>query len=1131
LRTATYRAKFPRVANPFALPTRQCCSRASGQKLSCYAVARQSITCDSNFVCVAADEVYTFPLVNGSVLFPPLTNHVGGMRFDRTSSICVSHEGFNVYANFRETLTIRAILSRESLFPRADAKPGDFGYVCSDGVTNVHFNARDRTATVYHLNVRPIRTVTLEKGDCPLNRSFPHLIPDFRTTDVSIMSNGAFLIFLLPAQNRTVCRSFSLLTGKHAGDTECEAAEFITATYDSINQCVWGVVREDGGLWVRQFAARLPLNSFILGADVPESPRSNAERLMLFLMHYIGSPIVPPPFRLERQILESLMNGLTASAPRPSVQPPLIKLVIANLTAILSRGDLPESTRGLFPEFLDSLAMPPGLLARTLWFESLVSEDWFLANFYGHLSGATNDSQSAWAYRFVEQRFWRLPDWDAAVTICELPLLPAADQQPDLVASALSLQVGLAVRALSYIEQNAEKYLPAPNPSPLSSFCALIAGSVRKVGSLLRTVADGDHFEGNVIIPFLLVQNLMHLLPAFLDVLSVSNELLQSLPGLAEMLRKCVDEIMSPVFVHLVRYVPFVLANFIASAIQGAEASCLERRFRWLVRQGNFDRVMSEMIPASTMELIYESWRPQLHRNLRPNLKELDRWALTALTAHLNGEMTPSALRAMVQIRNFARARYQQGQTIDFVLAKLQLLFEANSEFEEGDDVCEKVVQFIEHPITKDHIIKLVQGQENRVQLTMLGLESIEKGLESKIPCYSFSQISHFDALKFVCDSVLEHAERISNFIEEFVISLLGREIDSALSLFVFRLLRDCGCPELNSRLLERMIDLIENDQIFAICCLLARTCQIIPQHDFQERHLIIFTIFAMEHEIDFEFALQFYENLPKTSRRVFGCALSHQFALSQSVDDIQRFIGHEGHKFAEFEVADCSIAIVRRALKSSHFLRKLLEGLIKEGPFESKSFALAACGGLIPGDKDYRKIRRDFDEGVLLDDKICVLPVTNDPKLQNFDAKSGFIVLPEVAIAVDAFPANEIISAVFDEVLGQLARPLGYLAVQVFRLAGLSLADKNINWPKTLVPYEDYSQTFRQLRALHELKLFELEIPKFIGIQFSTKFALISSEIIGNCEFNVISSEEIEVGIVPNGSRHNSSCTDGPVH
>jgi hypothetical protein len=1196
--------KIPAIVNGFLPPIRSfgcfvppevLAANPDDLVLPNHRVFPQGIAANGDFVVVLMDngEVRVFPLLNGCVVLSPFSVSIPGIEVTRLTSISLIGDRLRIEGlagHRRAEVSFSEIKGRrvESVrFFQSEMVPL---ILCSDGCTEMVLSRQS-------LKIDERNSVTLGRGSVPFSGLCYQVLPDIETIDVNFETNGAFLLVRADVDGRVLWRSFSALMGDFVCDYETDPEEdgnVAASAYDSLNGCHWIVSRRGESLVLKCCIAEASVNPYLFGFSSSSYYSPPLEQIQARLLSLIGLSHIPPCYHIEWDRYKVQLGTSTVS---DSVFWVFYLVGLLNESVYWPQADVAFEELLLWASmckkrYIHDFQMLH-LLEIGIRFRSVLhraSETWTTVYLATCCPAASDEHQVFWAQRRIEDGLFGLPLDIPLVFPGEFPeTYPGAGDFP-CIALVLSLQTALALRCLLDVEQTPYASLDIrPCCDTLRTIDTVMTEFAAKWSSDLAGLRRSKPTVPTLIASepgLLILSQFIGLIPAISHigrliqiVLHIIGPVSFQLIGAAA---QCTEQIPEPcraLCAALRYYMPFVVTQTSATAVQGGGFTEFERQYNWIISP-NIDGValahrresfVDDRISPDVMAQVYANWNPSWHRGLRDDLKELDRWTLSVAISQLHCESDfaaflrdkstvsdslKAALRFMRQIRANARQESQRGEEATSRLENLRFLYCCNSDFAAGWDPEQRtrdMKDFVEHGKCED-VSQTIVHQPNRIELATKGHWFLQDALKhgssvdvSKVQWFAVSQIPDFHALGLVCRSCPEKASRIHDsirscfgFLERSIPATLQHLEESGMFIFFDRLIQECGTGSDNAKILEQFIRYISHESIFVLCAVLARKCDSIPESllnleqlkesetEVSRRQVILLSLFGMTRKMNLSGVLNIYEMLASFEqlRCIFGFAVSRQLAMDSP--DREDLLTPVFERLGE-KVLNCAfdgdvsewIWMIRRGMRMSPSLSAFV--CAAHSP-TARVFTYAVCGlsfeSVLSSSKigaGARQYRR-FGH-----DHCCELPVTFETHVELWNTGWRASIIPDVEMPLVNLPDD--FAAVLQSGVDSLSSPFSYVTAASFPSSSFPFSDIRVDWSSVFLPFdmERGLANLKEITGLPEVR----SIQNCIVLRFDgdhvrvgaapSRFVVITDPIVNDTSFTIAGLQRFFIWIIPN--------------
>lgn len=865
------------------------------EKLNTISLNAHTICCNELFIFVLGSnmQLSIFPILNNGILQKPyvVTLNFSGSKYDNSDVISIYATLDHLHLIFRLTknhkneikllkLPISSLISNKidlsSIAFQNLEKPKTVLCVLTDYVNRIIITS-DFEVFIYNLNDNKIiNKVKLTNGLCPRNKIYEQLFPNVDYNFVPIETNGTFISFIFTLDdNKLLYRVFSLLTGHHVIDEEFSfSSKIIGCTIDIINKCHWCVCEDDKKHFIQKYIYYGSISPNITNLNTNNfkqyklSKGSDTSKflniLYIHLIHSFCSHAIPSFFLFND--VTKLYNLLGALRVFLSYNPKDGKMQFQKyllILTILIVLDLNIETNKMIKK--------QTLTTKILEMVDLLPNDLFSFIFFNNFDFFMENIENSQIQKFINERFislfYNINDFYLRFVLKKLQDSKVFYQIPVVSLSNLSLNSSSSkfdetiVDLLLVHQRNLVTnvyYSLKKDPFAISEFIK----NKRKnelncfdnyLSSIVNLFNFSNSLENSSI--FILFMNFIKLISPLYNYHAISQTFLGIL---GSTISKLTNLSSSEKLKQDIQYICYIFGKFSSTLIKGGGKSEFEDKFLKLIQPSiKFiynDNFMNQLNSPNIKELnsqderinlfienenaldnIYKKFKPFLNRNLRKEVKEIDRISILAICKHLNildelflfkqeskieGKLK-DACSEMLKIRSeYQQLLQQQKKTDEFFIKLLMLLrFERNKDFEIKLSL---LTDFVKSNYPPKMIVQFIKSQKDRILRTLIGFSLVSKVYNNKIDeslCeiigYTISQIENFDGLSSILNIRGFENNQVAKVIEffDFVSTLLiqenGKKNSHYLMIMIIRFFNDLSMVDtIRSAFLEKIINL-----------------------------------------------------------------------------------------------------------------------------------------------------------------------------------------------------------------------------------------------------------------------------------------------------------------------------------
>lgn len=1018
------------------------------------------------FLLVAEGQLQVFPLFNHGVVTTPIIRQLDSKFGTDVSLLVRNENLHVFCGRQLYIYSIDSILNGTGeLTPKIESLEKNYCAVISNGISHVLMEPNYNLSVYDTKTNKLIRTVELHQGNNHLSKELKELFPTTDYKQIPMVMNGSYIGFLFRVQpNLSMLRVFSLITGEHILDDNFACTEqFYTLMHDVYSRCTWAVVGPRLCLRRYYFAGSIDPSLFgiePLNGEVSKIKASNALKTLSYVLqrnfiHLLGSQIIPtsmmpetdPLIQTERLIdcLTSFLAEVNSNQIGEKHQKAAIAMVEniviildANLRAIEAAD---THQQAIVNKLFDLLTFLPAEMRAFLFFSHLKFfmfvdnkdevSDFALSMMCSFLEKLNSEDLIQWALTKVASSgilpFIRISR-DNALKM----LIPTTTKNPppkQIFTSLLILHQN-ALISVAFDELKNDPFLPVLTTDEekinnLSSLGVYLNFIVDRLDIAISEVSSAEELAGTVI--FRLFKNLVDCLcclTKFHTVAQVATKLFHVLlRKIGEFLAR-IGHIEDGPLSELIKVFLFLFAQFTATLVKGGVLSVFEERFIWLVRANIdiADRFEDETKLTSpefedfknpklndflsgkldVMDNIYKKFKPLQNRNLKDNIKELDRLALVAFAIHTgtldellsfgptsknNGELRKS-VEQMFRIRNTVRELSQNDKTaeIEMILQHLRMLIRMKSNFDGIENPPLLLGDFVLCDTEPEKIVKILAQQRSRIKTTLVGFDLINSTYSMKIHplyndiiSYALGKIERFDGLSTIIKMtpITETQQgQIETFFRRVLKLIIEDEKSDKWILVAYRFFRDIEFTTVKRFFLTGILEAFTSNpsrfSLFALCFALIPSIDTLPPSlttvDRIQPIRYILLSEALRY-IDCPLDLfKKYDEVFWTTKNDFSrlsCRTIYQMLSSQQIPDeevkntIVRMIKYIGENtLANTNIPFCNEMtwILRRMITQKHRARDIVIDIINT--ISSDADEVEICGALTVVGSYSEKIR-----------------------------------------------------------------------------------------------------------------------------------------------------------------------------
>ena len=533
----------------------------------------------------------------------------------------------------------------------------------------------------------------------------------------------------------------------------------------------------------------------------------------------------------------------------------------------------------------------------------------------------------------------------------------------------------------------------------------------------------------------------------------------------------------------------FLYCQFASTLVKGGSLSVFEEKFIWLVKANIriLDQYETNSLLYSTdynnipekyktfiqkdedkvMDVIYEKYKKPINRNLKENIKELDRITILAFASHLGivdellsltkekqiSQELRKALDQMIRIRNNFRQLNQESKTEKQLLIKqrLMMLLRMGSDFTGFSHRNILLGNFVLCDTLPDDICKILIRQSQRIQTTIVGFSLIDTAyamnihpLFNYIVAYALSRIENFDGLASIMrmthvnDEQMHHMEQFFNRI----LGIIQEDKDSdRLVLTAYRFFKDVNLfDNLQTHFLEGVLDAFNKNQkrysLLAICFSLIHSIKKLPDSltQFNTIPPIMYLLLSESlkyvecPESVFDSFNSIFWTIKGDISRLTCRAMYYMLQSSQVPDEKVRttiktminFIGECMIQYRSLPLANEMTWIIRRMITQNHRAQKITEELlisINKEKLEEVAGSLTIIGCYIEKIRPYCNTKYHQDRNTI---RNCIaLQKSENSNITLYNRpfnvmESSFELKPDMSTMIYAVPSIMIDPAKF---------------------------------------------------------------------------------------------------------------------
>lgn len=856
-----------------------------------YVFAHGTATSGQFLFVLCTDILQIFPLFNMGSLITPISRRLD-INVDSTISLTADKTSIYIYKgeNVYEYKIFDVFKKKDKLAKTISKIPPDYICYVSDGVVKVRLDI-DNFATVYENN-KVVRKVKLVKGNEPLNPQIPMLFPRVDYSKIPIETNGTFLSFMFRINPTTVIyRVFSLITGKFVHDDLFRSSDYYcSAATDSINRCHWVTSLFDNNkLGVRRYYFAGSINPSFVGLPGDRKTKSKKKYKMFIhdmfnvVIHYLGSQVIPKAYMASSdvQVYDIIqMTRTYLNIPKQDIAVQILVIILElNMKKIRATPDFRE-------KILDLVHLLPLDLSVFLYFNTLNivlfeqtkrSIDMLITL----IEKIQDDVQITYALSKLESCSLL-----ASISFSQenklTKLLPSdtcseSSISPILHSILLIHQRVLITMAAQFIRNDKFEDIQFQSNKELSTPLDYLNDYsnqlLTKFQKSLANCQDYNELDQSLILS--LLYNFLNLLSSLSSYHVVAQFLTESFSGLLQKIndfieKKSINLESESNLNNILRLFLFVYGKLSATLLKGTAMTDFEKHFVHFIRNNlkishkvtndNLKGVESKIlkflndssVSDPIMDLVYKKFKPFMHKNLSPELKELDKLSLAAASKHLHAtndllklkfpfsaKIKP-AMDQMLKIRNAYRSLQQQPNSVNEIKLKCKMLLKMNSN---EDTTPAEIGDFVSSKETTSTIIKLLMRQNTRAKLTddafsfVNSVLSLDKyNLFADIFTFTLSQVQNFEGLASILKITGSASQNNIKELFSKILKIIRNRKQSRLILVSCRFFRDCAglINEAQNAFLNGILSIFcENDDnysLFALALSLMDSVNEIPE-------------------------------------------------------------------------------------------------------------------------------------------------------------------------------------------------------------------------------------------------------------------------------------------------------------
>ena len=705
-----------------------------------------------------------------------------------------------------------------------------------------------------------------------------------------------FSLILQVGGGKAINRIFSLVTGVHVRDEVFDLpGQLFAVTVDIANQCQWLLIMlPEGKIGIQKVYFAGSYDPYMFGLEhvegtkvqhVPPSESFNMlfGRLNFHIFHFFGGQVVPKLFdclvrgdvnlgqanfvrlvEITEQIIMEKQN-LAPQAYKIALQ------VMAGLLAANMHRCLIKVIQELRPRLYQIIRSLPENLAVFLFFGRLniwmAGVDPEAIKLMVELLGRYptpifTPSVLLFAFKRIEmsQQIAFVPFMSGNAMSSLLPQTTApASSIPRSVQTLMILhQRALVAQTKSFLVSDPyatmDFKVSSSERTPLNMFKEYAMALITKFDAALQNCGSVSELLESFI--WLLFDNFLQLLPVLIDYHSVAQLMTASLQSLIEKMSAYLSspETSNQVLVSVIFNYIYIFGKFASTLFMGGGVTELEEEYGWVIRENLlllddadvknaflsddvntiFDETVRNFITYGdeVMTTIYSKFKPSFNRNLREDVRRVDKVSLVALAKHMhcldelvnyNGsvpmsELLKSACGQMHTVRNYYRSLTQKesenGNELKNLLVKCIMLAKMTSD---GNATPKSLSNFVTSSTSPETIFKILNAQKNRIQITLIGFALIERiyGMNispafTRIVGHTMSQVKSFEGLS----SILRikplsqpQYQQVSSFFTKLV-DVIARKQDNSWVMATLRFFHAVdGLCDIQVKFLDQILE------------------------------------------------------------------------------------------------------------------------------------------------------------------------------------------------------------------------------------------------------------------------------------------------------------------------------------
>lgn len=872
--------KHSTPASAFPPPTPDFFPKGIGniEPFSARRVIVHGICSNGQFLFVLCREsLEIFSLLNMGSLIPPITRQFD-TPFDTTASIVADSTHLRIYVGDEcREYSIFDIFQKNLTYTTKAIAPNYICYV-SDGILTARVENINRD---FHVQIfegkKFIRKIKLVQGNATLHSSIPNLFPHTDYSLIPIEINGPFISFMFRINPvNIVYRVFSLISGVHVYDDLFTSSDMCYASQtDTINKCHWTIsVVEGNKLGVKRFLMPGSINPRLVDMRIKKKSRKkkNYENFVTnfneTVVHYTDSNIYPKCYIADTLdelylLFDLIIKYIEVKTQDLAVQSMVIVLEL-NLKQTQPEADIRD-------KLLDLVQKLPLHLQIFLFFGAL---NHFLYEYTKKgISMLVDLISKTKLPNLLQYAYHKL---ESSYILAEIPF-DSANAFNSLIPNNTNpdSDTQISLQTLIFIHQRiliaySSRYVNDPTFNEIQ-FCSRTESKTpldflnQYSSSLLKCLHDALEKCNNIVeidnsFIMLIMSNFLKLLTSLASSNIVAQFLTDTFASLLNKINKFViekslDLTDGSILSNNVRLFLFVYGKLSATLLKGTNLSDFEKKFIHIIRSNlestndildpNMDNInksckkflTKKKTYQPTMDLIYEKYKPFMHKNLSKQLKNLDKTSLLAICKHLQIEnelldlkqpFSPkmkTALEQMLKVRHSYRNMQQSAQECHH-LTKCNMLLKMS--VDSGINASE-IGDFISSKESPEDVLNMLVRQKIRTDLTIKGFSLMKKVLSFEsnnlfidIFSYALAQIEKFTGLSSILTIIQGTKLKEVESLFETIMKIIQKRPKINLIITVFRFFRDCrNLNNIESNFLKGILDIFsENDDNYALFAL-----------------------------------------------------------------------------------------------------------------------------------------------------------------------------------------------------------------------------------------------------------------------------------------------------------------------